>query len=152
MSIDPLRSPLHFSPIASRRDFLARAGAGFGAVALASLLHGEQAAAAGSQFPNPIAPKPPQFPAKAKSVIWCFLDGGPSHIDLFDPKPALKKLAGKPLPDSFERPTSPRWGKTAYAAVGVARSEENSPSIRPIGHVGQRLVSRNAARYATTSL
>ncbi len=116
MSIDTRLSPLHFSPIASRRDFLARAGAGFGAVALASLLHREQAAAAGSQFPNPIAPKPPQFPAKAKSVIWCFLDGGPSHIDLFDPKPALKKLAGKPLPDSFERPVT-AMGKTAYTPL-----------------------------------
>ena len=50
---------------------------------------------------------------KAKSVIWCFLDGGPSHIDLFDPKPALNKLAGKPLPDSFVRPVT-AMGRTAY--------------------------------------
>jgi hypothetical protein len=116
MSINDQSRSTHFSPIASRRDFLARAGAGFGAVALASLLHNEQAFAAGSQVTNPIAPKPPHFPAKAKSVIWCFLDGGPSHIDLFDPKPALKKLAGKPLPDSFERPVT-AMGKTAYTPL-----------------------------------
>ncbi len=52
------------------------------------------------------------FPAKAKSVIWCFIDGGPSHLDLFDPKPTLQKLAGQPLPASFPRPET-AMGKTA---------------------------------------
>ena len=74
-----------------------------------------QAGAAGAHA-NPIAPRPPQFPARAKSVIWCFMDGGPSHIDLFDPKPALTKLAGKPLPGSFERPVT-AMGKTAYTPL-----------------------------------
>ena len=63
-----------------------------------------------------MAPKPPHFPAKAKSVIWCFIDGGPSHIDLFDPKPELNKLAGKPLPDSFTKPVT-AMGKTAYTPL-----------------------------------
>ena len=45
----------------------------------------------------------PHHPPTAKSVIFLFMEGGPSHIDLFDPKPLLKKLAGKPLPESFER-------------------------------------------------
>ncbi len=119
MSINDQPRAAHFSPIASRRDFLSRAGAGFGAIALASLLHQDRAAAAparNSSSPNPIAPKSPQFPAKAKNVIWCFIDGGPSHIDLFDPKPALQKLAGKPLPDSFERPVT-AMGKTAYTPL-----------------------------------
>ena len=88
---------LHHAPVSSRREFLARAGAGFGSLALASLL-ARDAAAATSRIVNPLAAKPPHFPAQAKSVIWCFMDGGPSHIDLFDPKPALTKLAGKPLP------------------------------------------------------
>ena len=47
---------------------------------------------------NPLLPKSPQFPAKAKHVIHLFMNGGPSHVDTFDPKPALEKYAGKPLP------------------------------------------------------
>jgi hypothetical protein len=50
---------------------------------------------------NPLAPKRPHYPPKAKSVIWLFMEGGPSHVDLFDPKPALDKLAGQPMPESF---------------------------------------------------
>jgi len=50
---------------------------------------------------SPLAPKPPHFKPKAKRVLWLFMHGGPSHVDLFDPKPALLKYAGKPLPDSF---------------------------------------------------
>jgi hypothetical protein len=107
----------HHATASSRRDFLTRAGAGFGALALASLLAGDRTAtAATARHKNPIAPKPPQFPARATSVIWCFIDGGPSHIDLFDPKPALNKLDGKPLPDSFVRPVT-AMGKTAYTPL-----------------------------------
>src|SRR5437868_5556559 len=84
----------------SRRDFLARAGGGMGLLALTALLEEDaRGAEAGPALK-------PHFPASAKSVIWCFLDGGPSHIDLFDPKPALQKLHGKTLPDSFERPVT----------------------------------------------
>jgi uncharacterized protein DUF1501 len=107
----------HVDAAVSRRDFLARAGGGFGSLALASLLARE--AAAGPQSAptgHSMAPKSPHFPATAKSVIWCFLDGGPSHIDLFDPKPELDKLAGKPLPDSFERPIT-AMGRTAYTPL-----------------------------------
>ena len=76
----------HHVAATSRRDFLTRAGAGFGAVALASLLARDGAAAAApGKIKNPISPKPPQFPARATSVIWCFLDGGPSHIDRSQP-------------------------------------------------------------------
>src|SRR5437899_384527 len=98
----------------SRRDFLLRAGGGCGGLALLSLLEND---ARGSVQPaNPIAVKAPHFKAKAKSVIWLFLDGGPSHIDLFDPKPELSKLDGKPLPDSFERPVT-AMGRTAYTPL-----------------------------------
>src|SRR5689334_17597205 len=83
----------------SRRDFLRRAGAGFGGLALASML-----AKADAPTPNPLAARHPHFAGKAKSVIWIFCDGGPSHIDLFDPKPALARLHGQPLPASFPRP------------------------------------------------
>src|SRR5262249_58188240 len=73
-------------------------------------------ARAASGVVNPNAPRTPHFTPKAKSVIWCFLDGGPSHVDLFDPKPALSKLDGKPLPDSFERPVT-AMGNTAYTPL-----------------------------------
>jgi Protein of unknown function (DUF1501) len=91
-------SPEHIRPMVTRRDVLARAAHGFGALALASLL-GKPAVAAARV--NPLAAKAPHFPAKAKSVIFLFMVGGPSHIDTFDPKPALKKYEGQKLPDSY---------------------------------------------------
>ena len=53
-------------------------------------------------------------------MIWCFLDGGPSHLDLFDPKPELAKLAGKPLPASFEKPMT-AMGVTADTPLLASR-------------------------------
>lgn len=88
----------------SRREFLGKAGAGFGAVAL-SALTGENLIGANSA-PNPVAAKIPHQFGKAKNVIWLFMEGGPSHLDLFDPKPLLNKLAGQSLPDSFEKPVT----------------------------------------------
>ncbi len=75
-----------------RRRFLHKAGAGFGVVALADLLLRDAARAAPS---GPLAPKPTHFPAKAKAVIWLFMEGAPSAVDLFDPKPELDKNNGK---------------------------------------------------------
>jgi len=70
-----------------------------GSLGLATLI-GETslADARATDFINPLAPRPPQFPGKAKRVIHFFLNGGPSHVDTFDPKPALEKYAGKALP------------------------------------------------------
>jgi hypothetical protein len=85
----------------TRRDFLLRGGAGFGTLALSYLLGGHPAFAALKKSASPLEPRAPHFPAKAKSVIFLFMEGGPSHIDLFDPKPKLNEMAGKPLPDSF---------------------------------------------------
>ena len=96
---DPRSS--HFEPLLTRRDILFRGGAGFGALALAGLMSGKSVA--GTSVTSPLAPKEPHHRPTAKSVIFLFMEGGPSHIDLFDPKPLLKKLAGKPLPDTFER-------------------------------------------------
>ena len=89
----------------SRREFLSRAGAGFGAVAL-SALSGQNLLPSAGAAPNPVAAKIPHQLGKAKNVIWLFMEGGPSHIDLFDPKPLLNKLSGQKLPDSFERPVT----------------------------------------------
>lgn len=81
-----------------------RAGAnGFGALALQSLLVKDGWA---KMHVNPLAPKPQHFPAKAKSVIFLYMVGGPSQIDLFDPKPALKKFEGQKLPESYGKVTS----------------------------------------------
>ena len=86
------------SPL-SRRDFLSQAGGGFGAVALGSLLSHE-ANAATAAADGPLAPKLSHFEPRAKRVIYLFMHGGPSHVDLFDPKPDLIKYAGQPLPES----------------------------------------------------
>ncbi len=90
-----------FVPLAdTRRAFLAKAGNGFGALALAWILH-QEAAADESRATSPLAPSPPHFPPKAKNIIYLFMHGGPSHLETFDPKPGLERLAGKPLPESF---------------------------------------------------
>ncbi len=88
----------HIGSAVTRRDVLVRAAHGFGSIALASLL-GSRAEAAARV--NPMAAKPSNFPAKAKSVIFLYMVGGPSHIDTFDPKPALEKYDGQPLPASY---------------------------------------------------
>src|SRR5438045_6952356 len=85
----------------TRRDFLCRCGMGMGSVSFASLFGGFNlvgSAQASEGLTNPLAPKQPQFAAKAKRVIHIFANGGPSHVDTFDPKPLLAKYAGKPLP------------------------------------------------------
>ncbi|HSU67119.1 MAG TPA: DUF1501 domain-containing protein [Tepidisphaeraceae bacterium] len=92
--------PHHECP-GSRREFLARAGAGFGALAMAALLGADPLRAA--EAPSPLLAKFPPLAARAKSVIFLFMEGGPSHLDLLDPKPVLTELAGKPLPASFGR-------------------------------------------------
>src|SRR5205823_186793 len=95
----------HFPLSQSRRDFLFQAGGGFGSLALSWLLARESQAAVPS-LGNPLAGKAAHFPARAKSVIFMFMVGGPSPIDLFDPKPELLKHQGKPLPPSFGKPVS----------------------------------------------
>jgi hypothetical protein len=90
--LSPMNSALsHFS----RRQLFRRAGAGFGLLALNELLARTGFAAT----KNALAPKTPHFPAKAKSVIWLFMSGGPSHVDTWDYKPELQKRDGQPLPD-----------------------------------------------------
>ena len=88
--------PEHIGRAVTRRDILARAGHGFGAIALGSLLRDPAQARVRV---NPLAAKPANFAPKAKSVIFLFMVGGPSHIDTFDPKPALKRFEGQKLPD-----------------------------------------------------
>ncbi|MDX1946388.1 MAG: DUF1501 domain-containing protein [Pirellulaceae bacterium] len=91
------------SPPFSRRELLSRAGLGFGLLGMAGVMAdgGILSAAtdnAEGSYQNPLAERAPHFPAKAKRVIHLFLNGGPSHVDTFDPKPALQKYAGQALP------------------------------------------------------
>ena len=80
----------------SRRDFLARTGLGLGALALAPLVRAATPA-------SPLGARTPHFAPKAKRVVHFFLNGGPSHVDTFDPKPLLAKHAGQPLPGDYLR-------------------------------------------------
>jgi hypothetical protein len=100
--------PLSFPPL-TRRQLLRRAGTGLGIVGLAAVLRdgglfGQNAAAP----QNPLAPRPTHFPGKAKHIIHIYLNGGPSQVDTFDPKPLLKQFEGRPIPTgnlTTERPT-----------------------------------------------
>jgi len=82
----------------SRRRFLLQAGGGAGAIALAAMNSAAKLAAGPS---HPLAERPTHFKPRAKRVIWLFMHGGPSHVDLLDPKPDLLKYAGQPVPESF---------------------------------------------------
>jgi hypothetical protein len=96
MSDNPLQ-------LETRRHFFSRCPIGVGSMALASLLAKEGTAADSNakSSAGPLAPKKPHFPAKAKNVIFLFMAGGPSQLEMFDYKPALAKLDGKPIPESY---------------------------------------------------
>ncbi|MEI7853458.1 MAG: DUF1501 domain-containing protein [Planctomycetota bacterium] len=98
----------------TRRDWLQQAGVGFGSLALASLLN--QDARAADRSSNPLATVTPHHPAKIKSIIFLFMYGGPSHIDLFDPKPALTKYDGQAIP-VFKQDDVFMSGKTKNIAM-----------------------------------
>ena len=90
----------------TRRDWLLQAGAGFGSMALLDLLARDAESAPEPSSPSP-GSAPWRRPATARSVIFLFMEGGPSHLDTFDPKPELNRLAGQPLPSSFKPVITP---------------------------------------------
>src|SRR5580765_667299 len=96
-------------PVFSRREMLLKSGGGFGALALSFLLRDNPLFAEPTPplANHPLRAKPPHFAAKAKSVIFCFMEGGPSHLDTFDPKPLVNRLAGQRIPDSFRPVITP---------------------------------------------
>jgi hypothetical protein len=98
----------------TRRHFLQQSQAGLGAIALASLL-GRDLPAATSPPADPLAPRPPHFPAKAKRVIYLHLTGSPPHLDLFDYKPELVKRDGQDCPEEFLK------GRTFAFTSGVPK-------------------------------
>jgi len=98
----------------SRRDVLCRIGGGFGSLALASVFAdaGLLAAAPANTTANPLAPRTPHFPARAKRLIFLFMNGGPSHVDTFDPKLALVRHAGQQVPQSWQNESGRRNNST----------------------------------------
>jgi len=100
----------------SRRQLLARVGTGLGTLGLASLLSEQDVLAGGA---NPLAPKPPHFKPRAKHVIHLFMNGGPSQVDTFDPKPALTKYNGQKAPSDIK--TERRTGNLMMSPFGFQR-------------------------------
>ena len=103
-----------------RRQMLRHAGAGVGAWALLDLMkrNGLSAASRPDDPVNPLAAKPPNFPARAKHVISLFMQGGPSHIDTFDPKPLLARRHGEPLPPSILQGLRLQFTRSDAAVLG----------------------------------
>lgn len=99
----------HHWNVSSRREFFTRAGSGLAGLALTHML-AEEGRAAGRGTADPLAMKAPHHKPTAKAVIFLFMEGGPSHVDLFDPKPLLTKLDGKPIPASIGKPAQTSRG------------------------------------------
>ena len=138
-----------------RRAFLQGSALGFGGLALNSMLRAEEAWAP----PN----GRPHFAPKAKSVIWLFMRGGVSHMESFDPKPALDQYAGKTIaetPYADVQDPGEAEAECAVVVVNDANGQQRNEiyplqvGFRSYGrerHRGQRLVSRTSARASTTS-
>jgi hypothetical protein len=129
----------------TRREALRRGGMGFGALALGSILaeSGTLGADVSKPLPqagalgvNPLAPKAPQFAGKAKRVVHLFMNGGPSHVDTFDPKPLLTKYHGKPVPSS--RPTERRTGAAFRSPFSFQKYGQSGLEVSELfSHVGE---------------
>ena len=124
----------HAAPL-NRRRALRHFANGFGMLGLASLLADETRAEGSITLPtqaDPLAPRPPMYPSRAKRVIFLFMSGGPSHVDTFDPKPRLITDNGKPLPFAMPHLGAGQDGELA----AIPRS-----SSRSMGRLGSRSAS-----------
>jgi hypothetical protein len=130
----------------SRRQLLCKCGMGMGALALANVMQQAGFAASlaqpspGGAAPiNPLSPKPPQFPGKAKRVIHLFMNGGPSQVDTFDPKPMLAKFAGKTLPGEYI-PTERRTGSPMPSPFKFAKHGKSGIEVSELfPHVAESI-------------
>ena len=145
MSHDTDLRPMHVS----RREMLARCGMGFGMVGLASVLAdaGEMHSTASAKSTGPLAPKHPHFAGRAKQVVHLFMNGGPSHVDTFDPKPKLTELHGQALPTQnlrTERKTGAAM-KSPYkfSRYGEAGIEVSELFAKTAAHVDDMCVIRS---------
>jgi len=127
-------------PSFSRRDLLSRASSGFGLAALQTMLAGKA----------PAGPKPP---AKARSVILCYMSGGVSHLDSFDPKPGLEKWAGQDMPVKVERTQFNNNGKVFPSPFAFHRHGERGLPVSEIfPHIGAQADQLAVVRSMTTTV
>jgi len=125
----------------SRRELLRRSGLGMASLGLAGLLADAGEIVADDDAANPLAPREPHFPGRAKRVIQFFLNGGPSHVDTFDPKPALARHAGQRLPETLrtERKTGEAFPSPftfqKYGESGIEVSEIFAQTARHIDDI-----------------
>ncbi len=116
----------------TRRNLLTRSGLGVGWLAAAGMLHAEAAdataaVATGAAVPGTLAARPPHFPARAKAVVHIFANGGPSHIDTFDPKPKLQQYAGREIPGALK--TERRTGAALPSPFRFSRHGESGLEV-----------------------
>lgn len=123
---------------ASRREFLRRSGIGLGTLGLAGLFADESNQAQANSNSNPMRPKAPHFAPRAKSVIHIFLNGGPSQVDTFDPKPALDKYHGQPIP--LDLRTERETGAAYRSPFKFSRYGESGIEVSELfSHVGEMI-------------
>jgi hypothetical protein len=124
----------------TRRELLRRSGMGFGSLALAQLMGGAGllAPARAADSVNPLAPKVAHFPAKAKHVIHLFMNGGPSHVDTFDPKPELTRWHGQELPINL--PTERKTGSAFASPYSFNKYGQSGIEVSELfSHVAQNI-------------
>jgi hypothetical protein len=127
MTLPVLPAPL------TRREALSRLGAGFGALGLASVLASDRALGnAPSAAARPLAARPGHFPARAKRVIFLFMNGGPSHVDTFDPKPALERYHGQDPPARFAGSTRRGGRKLMKSPFAFRRHGQSGIAVSEI--------------------
>ncbi|MCA9246970.1 MAG: DUF1501 domain-containing protein [Planctomycetales bacterium] len=137
-----IRGPIELS----RREMLARSSTGFGLVALSSLLNDEARAVSPSRVPGP------DFSPRAKRVIFCFMSGGVSHVDTFDPKPRLAQDHGKPLPVKIERTQFNNNGQIMASPWGFRPyGESGTPVSDLFPHIGQQVDELAVVRSMTAN-
>lgn len=132
----------------TRRELIGRLGNGFAALGMMGLLSDSAWAASTTKADpyNPMAPKKPPLPAKAKRVIFLFMNGGPSQVDTFDPKPALDKYSGKPIP--LHLPTERKTGAAFPSPYKFEKHGESGTEVSEIfpnlaKHVDDMVVIRS---------
>jgi hypothetical protein len=134
---DPLSSPDALA--LTRRDLLRRSGLGLGMLGLAGVLASDGRLGAAPAGDNPLAPRKPHFPGKARRLVHLFMNGGPSHVDTFDPKPLLARFHGKPL-------TSPNL-RTERKTAGAMRSPFAFKRYGKSGIEVSELFAQTASRH-----
>jgi Protein of unknown function (DUF1501) len=144
----PKPSIANSSPL-TRREMLARSGLGFGMLGLAGVFAADGAPAQAASTGGALAPKSPHFAPKARRVVHLFMNGGPSQVDTFDPKPALDKLHGQPLPEANLR-TERKTGAAMrspfkFAKYGQSGIEVSELFAKTAQHVDRMCVVRSMA-------